>query len=418
MKTIRSVTVLATAAILTSLAAAHAQEVTVNPGDVRVKSPDAAVAALPPQVTVSAPGPKLTVWPYSIAVPPLRGGGTVTGTVVGGNPGNNGARTTHIPVVIIPLRIQFTGTVRNFDPTSPDDGCLGAGNTAVSLTQASPIFQPVSNYMFNGVNMGNVTYPDAFQRASFYPLVANKPAYHLALDVSVAAKQTISVVNGTSNGTTLGATGSCSTNSAAADNPAGRLGVININYLDPLLNNIIASLGINHSQFPLFIIYGTVISDGDARNLGNCCILGYHNGSGVPSDPGQTYGIAEYDQSYIFADGFGNVVVKDISVLSHEVMEWVNDPSVNNLVPAWGHLGQVGGCQDNLETGDPLSGTLDPPVVLGSVTYHTQEQAFFGWFTGAQPAPGAASGAGAGGKFSSNGTFGGFAKLCPPGGTF
>ena len=44
------------------------------------------------------------------------------------------------------------------------------------------------------------------------------------------------------------------------------------------------------------------------------------------------------------------------------------------------------------------------------VTYHPQENAFFSWFMGPVFT-------GAGGKYSSNGTFGGDAKTCPTGGT-
>ncbi len=345
---------------------------------------------------------KLAVWPYQFVS--TRDGNTYAGTIVGGNPLNHGARTTTVPVVIIPLRIQFTGTVRNFDPTSPDVGCLGAGNTAITLSQASPIFQPAP-YTINGVNVGTTTFPDAFQRAQFWPSVSQfAPAYHLAFNVSVAAKQTISVVNNGATGATFNFSGNCTTNTLVNDNPP-RLGVIDINFLDPLLTGIITTLGITPNQFPLFIIYGVVISDGTASNLNNCCILGYHNADGTALAPGQTYGIAGYDQGYLFSG------TKDISVLSHEVMEWVDDPSGSNPTPPWGNIGQVSGCQGNLENGDPLSGTLMPPVTMpNGVTYHAQELAFFSWYYGV-PYPGA------GGVYSSNGTFAGVAKLCPPGGT-
>jgi hypothetical protein len=44
-------------------------------------------------------------------------------------------------------------------------------------------------------------------------------------------------------------------------------------------------------------------------------------------------------------------------------------------------LGQVLGCQSNLEVGDPLSGTDAPPIVMPNhFTYHLQELAFFSWF--------------------------------------
>ena len=44
------------------------------------------------------------------------------------------------------------------------------------------------------------------------------------------------------------------------------------------------------------------------------------------------------------------------------------------------------------------------------LTYRLQELAFFSWFFGGPSL-------GTGGKYSSNGTFGGYANLCPPGGT-
>ena len=35
-----------------------------------------------------------------------------------------------------------------------------------------------------------------------------------------------------------------------------------------------------------------------------------------------------------------------------------------NPTPKWGHIGQVSGCQSNLEVGDPLSGTNAPAVLI------------------------------------------------------
>jgi hypothetical protein len=96
-----------------------------------------------------------------------------------------------------------------------------------------------------------------------------------------------------------------------------------------------------------------------------------------------------------------------MSVLSHEFMEWINDPSGVNLTPQWGNIGQVNGCQNNLEVGDPLSGTLMPAVAMpNGFTYHAQEQAYFSWFLGG-------ASYGAGGKYSSNGTFTSVAANCP-----
>ena len=106
--------------------------------------------------------------------------------------------------------------------------------------------------------------------------------------------------------------------------------------------------------------------------------------------------------------------------MSHEIAEWMDDPAVNNATPAWGAEGQVtaGHCQSNLEVGDPLSNNYPTPTAPLYVTnnstgvqYELQELAFYSWFLDSSPS------LGAGGKYSDNGTFKGYAKLCPSGGT-
>jgi hypothetical protein len=78
----------------------------------------------------------------------------------------------------------------------------------------------------------------------------------------------------------------------------------------------------------------------------------------------------------------------------------------------------AGHCQNNLEVGDPLSPNYPTPtnpiqVTNNStgVTYTLQELAFYSWFLGSNPS------LGAGGMYSDNGTFTGFAKACPSGGS-
>jgi hypothetical protein len=78
--------------------------------------------------------------------------------------------------------------------------------------------------------------------------------------------------------------------------------------------------------------------------------------------------------------------VADVSILSHEIGEWMNDPQLLNFTPAW----LVGsGCQGNYEVGDPLNGRLMPPVKMSNgFTYHLQELAFFSWFYRLSPSGG------------------------------
>ena len=84
----------------------------------------------------------------------------------------------------------------------------------------------------------------------------------------------------------------------------------------------------------------------------SCCILGYHSAVGTPV---QTYGAMDWDTSGNFGTS-----VSDASITSHEIAEWMDDPLANNSTPPWGNVGQVSGCQNDWEVGDPLSGTLMP----------------------------------------------------------
>jgi hypothetical protein len=86
----------------------------------------------------------------------------------------------------------------------------------------------------------------------------------------------------------------------------------------------------------------------------------------------QTYAVADYDNSGIIVPG-------DVTVLAHEVGEWMDDPYTNNPTRPWGHIGQVTNCQTNLEVGDPLTGK-SLTVSMNGFKYHPQELAFFSWF--------------------------------------
>jgi hypothetical protein len=70
--------------------------------------------------------------------------------------------------------------------------------------------------------------------------------------------------------------------------------------------------------------------------------------------------------------------------MSHEIGEWLDDPFGNNIVPTWGHVGQVSGCQTNLENGDPVTGTAFT-ATLGGFTYHPEDLVFFSWFARQTP---------------------------------
>jgi hypothetical protein len=171
----------------------------------------------------------------------------------------------------------------------------------------------------------------------------------------------------------------------------------------------LAAEGVGPANFPQFIFDS--VSGYLGGNPAQCCALGYHNAfsnSGVF----QSYSVNEYDTSGAFP--------VSTSTMSHEIAEWMDDPAVDNATPSWGGEGQVtaGSCQANLEVGDPLSPnypTATNPIYVTNngtgVQYTLQELAFYSWFLDSTTS------LGAGGMYSDNGTFKGYAKPCPSGGT-
>ncbi len=427
MKQSSSLTLLAGAFLIGSVAPSAFGQLELT-GPVTTISDSKAVATLHASAPLAAVQPIIAVNPLPIGLYSIVGydGATYQGEVVGRSPFARGARTTSVQVVVIPVIVKTNGTGGPFtsDPTSADAGCLGGTNTAMSLTLASPMLNtPPTPFTMNGVTVGGLTFGDAHLRGEFWNLISPAGnAFHLALPFITGATQTLDATGQTTvNASTLSYGGTHCGALTGTTNNQGKLSYININYLDPILQGYITTLGLTPNQFPFFVIYRTVIANGPANTVNNCCILGYHNNelnSSSIQDPGQTYGIALFNTG----DIFGN----NTSVMAHEVGEWINDPGGVNPTPVYSS-GQTASCanggQNNLEVGDPLSGlSLDHQVSMpNGVTYYLQELAFFSWFYNADHAGSLGAGTCAGlgsGCMSSNGTFKGPAMACPAGGSY
>ena len=344
----------------------------------------------------------LQIWSRTVTA--TKDGNSYPIVMVGRDPSTSTV-TTSIPALIIPVIVNINGTV--FNPTVADTVCMVAPNDVpLTVFRQSPLF---NNHAFtmNGVKEGNTQYIDAFQRANFANEVAS--TYHTKLgSITIAAAQTFTVPagSGSVNPDALFGNGGCGPNK----NPNGLFGIMDINAFDPwVTGTALPAAHATPNMLPILLLYNVVMSSG-APTVANCCILGYHGATGGPPS-GQTYSPMEFDQTGIFGS-----TTNDTSISAHEIGEWMDDPYGNNPTPAWGNIGQVSGCQGNLEVGDPLSGTLFPAVKMSSnnYTYHLQELAFFSWFYNSQ----ATRSIGAGGKFSNHGTFKGPSQPCPPGGTF
>ncbi|MEP6798722.1 MAG: hypothetical protein ABI890_11265 [Lapillicoccus sp.] len=295
------------------------------------------------------------------------GGSSFTYRMVGKNPFVHQATpSTTVSTPLVPVIIRFTDG-SSWNPTA-GDSC--DTTSAVTRTMNSPMVKSRS-WKFGGTAAGTGQYSDAFQRANFFTQTKStgiNPGYHVKLNYVVQPAITINVPPAASAEGTI----TCGN---------GKLGAVEINWLDNYLQTValpqLAARGFGPKTLPLFLL-GNVVEF--ITTTSNCCVLGYHNATST-SPSAQTYSVSMYDNTGAFS-GSGNV-----SVLSHEVAEWINDPFVNNPTKPWGHIGQVSGCQNNLEVGDPLSGTTTT-VTMNGKAYLLQENAFVSWFYHQKPSTG------------------------------
>jgi hypothetical protein len=351
---------------------------------------------------------------FTYTVTSTRDGNTYSGQIVGRNPFTNPLGFTEISSQLIPVIVRthtvfagFTSTgdvatapgVTVFDPTAQDACSTAPNNVPLTLTQLSPIYKPF-DFNFGGTDVGVTQTTDAFQRGNFFQALNfgkvnsdDNPVYHVILSpVNTLAAVVIDIPAGNGIAYPSAVFGGCA---------AGTVGIVDIAAYEPDLIAVLSKLApaVNPTTFPFLLEHNVVecesgapgINCGDILNPNAlCCILGFHDSNGP-----QTFGTGDFDTSGIFVSP-----TPDVNSISHEVAEWMNDPFGNNPTPAWGHVGQVGGCQNNLEVGDPLSGTLAPPIYnpANKFTYHMQELAFFSWFYGAPSV-------GVNGWFSNNDTF-------------
>jgi hypothetical protein len=199
------------------------------------------------------------------------------------------------------------------------------------------------------VDVGTTQYEDAYQRANFWGIVSSNPNYHVTLSPTVMSEVTLDVpfADGKS-GSAFGET----------------VGMVSYSWIDGKIQSLITSLGITPGTLPIFMVYQTYLTESGTRG---CCIGGYHNAVGS-----QTYSVFSYAP---LAGAFS----QDVSALSHELGEWMDDPGIGgfNACP----------CGGILEVGDPLEGNTNYggyPYVLHGFTYNLQDLVTLPYF-GAPP---------------------------------
>ena len=315
-----------------------------------------------------------------------------TGVLVGSSPFAKTLTASTIHAVVVPLKVTIGSAT--FDPTALNS--CDSNVSALTRFRQSPLVNDVPNLTMNGVDLGNAQFINGLRRAEFWSTIQGSAAYQNELSYTFADAFTLTADVVSTHGTTAGS-------------GCAQIGILSINWLDGYLQNTVLPAltkagTVSASAAVLFLFENIVQSDAEPPTTSSCCILGYHSASGTPV---QTYGTMDWDTS----GNFGGV--SDVAIASHEIGELMDDPLANNATPPWGAVGQVSDCQNNWEVGDPLSGTLMPAITMNGKGYQMQELGFFSWYFNSSTDPSV----GAGGKFSSNGTFSGPAKVCPPGGT-
>jgi hypothetical protein len=290
-----------------------------------------------PSTDASNPPASLQTWAGTFTYQ----GATNHFTMVGTDPSSSNVTTT-IPVFVVPVRLGYKGSNGSktiFDPTTAK---LPNGQTVLQNVLASPIFNNL-NFTQGGTNLGTTQYIDAYQRGNFWTNVMTNSNYHVLLGTPTVLPTRTLVV-------------------PAADGSVGQefgvtVGLADINWFDTQINAVIKHYTqITPSSLVIFVTYDSYLTEG------GCCIGGYHSATGS-----QTYA------HFTYIDHVG-VFSQDVSALSHEIGEWMDDPLVNNTQGACGGL---------LENGDPLEGEANYggyPYTLGGFTYNLQDLVFLKYF--------------------------------------
>lgn len=260
--------------------------------------------------------------------------------------------STTIPVFIIPIALKYVknGKTTIFSPAHK----LSNGRNVVQNTLQSPIFKNLDFVSPEGTDLGTTQYEDAFQRGNFWGTVSGAPGYHVLLGTpKILPLQTLTVPT---------ADGSVSTEFGIT------VGTADITWFDGQIESIITNnTQIVPNSLPIFVTYDSYLTEGI------CCIGGYHSSFGSASAP-QAYAHFTYiDHPGIFA--------QDVSALSHEAGEWLDDPLVvntnGNPVSSKCGIGAI------LEVGDPEEGFANYgafPYTLNGFTYNLQDLVYLEYF--------------------------------------
>lgn len=280
-------------------------------------------------------------------------GKTFPYTLVGTSPRTGG--TTQIPTQIIAISLLFEGVLdQDGEPIVLDPGPV------LNRVQGSPNFRPYS------YQTGLTQFADAVQRAQFFKVM--NPDWHTLLGApEMLMPVTIDVQSGMAKVYRNRSTGAT-------------YAVVDTRFFLSQLNTIVQLERLRPDALVMIVTNNVFLApQGDVKQ---CCLLGFHtafaSGPAGRMQQVQTLVWASWVDQGLFGNSIG-----DVTPLSHEISEWMNNPFGNNVVPAWQPLGTSAACQTNLETADPVAAVPNAgfSVNIDGFTFHPQTEVLLPWFT-------------------------------------
>ena len=297
-------------------------------------------------------------------------------TIAGGRPERGGITAFNAPIIPVSLDLlDYDGSVR----TANGHKLHYSVEPFVQQTLNSPVFQP-ADYTSSDVP---TQFSDSVQRAQFYNVM--QPDWHTLLVPRVKTARTLSIPRGAYYFALNNDGSCCAFVLVDIDVFANRL-------FPPTASDTSTPIGaaehagdITTKDIATFLLPNTYLYL--KKNPNNCCVLGFHTYDFEPGDARNGFREKRYVLNFsswitpgLFGTGF-----EDVTALSHEITESLNDPfvgsdGVHGITPWW--LSQNGNCQDDLEVGDVIEGLPDSTIAIKTKgqTYHPQNEAMLQWF--------------------------------------
>jgi hypothetical protein len=269
--------------------------------------------------------------------------------------------TSLTDIAIQPIRIDFgfdfQGHPIAIDPVS-----------VIPQIERSPLFEPAE------FPDGFTQFSDAVQRANFYSsapanwhTLLNDPQILAPITVHVPPAQ--SLVFRTSSGSLLA--------------------FVDTDYFESQVFQSLPYKTLRVEQLLVLETQNVFLLD-FASGFSSCCLVGFHGAIPFQNSGGQSRVFTFAYATWIDSDVAGIVfspAVADVQPLSHEIIEWIDDPFTSNIVPHWQFPGFP--CDSFFEThllevADPVE-NYSSPIQLDGFTYHLTNVALLPWFSREPP---------------------------------